>query len=384
MLSRLLYIVILSLSLTNCSWFGSKDKSSEPAPLVKFSASMQPSLIWHKNIGSELSNQRQISPVFKQNKIFTVIPKGVVKAFNAENGNVLWEKQLELTNNANISSSIGTGDGLVFIGDNKGLVIALSNIDGEEQWRTQVSSEILATPVASSGIVTVRCADGKLYGLNSNNGEQIWSYISKVPLLSLRGNSSPIHLQDAVITGFDNGKLVAMQLKTGKRYWEIQLSAIKGRNDLERMTDIDANLQLVGDMLYVSSFQGNTVGINISQGKMIWKRNISTNNGLTATDDVIYLSDVNDSIWAFDRYTGATLWKQDSLLNRKLTAPTTINNVIVVGDFEGYLHFLDKNDGHIIARQKVGNKLVQQYIVTNEEKNTLFSLNSDGNLYAIH
>ena len=58
-------------------------------------------------------------------------------------------------------------------------------------------------------------------------------------------------------------------------------------------------------------------------------------------------------IWALNRYNGSTLWRQDKLLRRQLTAPEAQDNYIVVGDYDGYLHWINRDDGKLIARRQI-------------------------------
>ena len=132
------------------------------------------------------------------------------------------------------------------------------------------------------------------------------------------------------------------------------LSVPKGRSEIQRLVDIDGDVELYGRVLYAASFQGRVAAIDVESGQFLWARDFSTHTGVTLDDKTLYSSDDAGSIWALDRLNGATMWKQDKLAHRKLTRPTIIGDYIAVADFEGYVHLLSRYDGHMVARYQLG------------------------------
>ena len=350
MLIRLLLLVAIA-TLGGCGIFGSTDNTEPPAPLVKFVPSLEVDLLWRADIGDSDKKQfLKLTPAYADALVFTASPKGRIRAFDFSNGDRVWETKLK----QNITGGPGAGNGLVVVGSDDGTVIGLNAVDGAERWRSQVSSEILRTPQIQEGIVILRTGDGKIYGLRSDSGSRLWVYERKVPVLSLRGTSAPVVLADLVLAGLDNGKLVALQLETGKLFWEVQIAEPRGRNELERMVDIDANIIVSGDTIYVSSYQGRTVAIDIYSGRLFWEREVDSYAGMAVDEDALYVTDTQSHVWAFDRYSGASLWKQSKLQARQLTAPVIVGDFVVMGDLEGYLHWLRRDDGQFVARYDMG------------------------------
>ncbi|BAP57663.1 beta-barrel assembly machine subunit BamB [Thioploca ingrica] len=348
---KYLLLSFLGIGLSGCSIFSGKDNTEPPAPLVNFSPTLTLKTVWTARTGSNVSQDYlRIGPTFHDEQLLITSPQGQVQALNFKEGNRIWTQQLEVP----ISSSAGVGENLILVGSHKGDVVALSATDGKEIWRTQVSSEVLVPPQISQGVVVVRTADGKLFGLTSQNGKQLWVYErSTVPLLTLRGTSTPLVVNDLIIAGFDNGKLAALELHTGKVLWEAPIAVPSGRTELERMVDIDADPLLANKVIYVSSYQGRTVAIDLLQGKLLWERDIFSYVGLGIDDHALYVTDTKSHIWALDRNTGASLWKQTQLQARGLTAPVSIGDYVVVGDKEGYLHWLQRDNGQFAARYRL-------------------------------
>jgi len=374
---RIVLFYALIVLIGGCS--SEKDNSEPPAPLVELESSLNFKRLWtaYAGGGSDQADTK-IGPAFQNKQLFTASPTGIVRAFNFSDGKLLWEKQL----NVQISGGPGIGNGLVLVGSHKGTVVALSETDGTERWRGQVSSEVLAKPRVSEQVVVVRTIDGKLYAFDSQSGMNLWIYErNRVPLLTLRGTSTPVVKQDLIIAGFDNGKIAALALHTGKVLWEAPVAVPRGRTQLERIVDIDADPLLVDDTVYVSSTQGRTIAIDLIQGKLLWEKDLSSYAGLGVDYDYIYVSDTKSNIWALERDSGHEWWKQEKLKARAVTAPVNIGDYVVVGDFEGYLHWMRRDNGEFVARYKMGSaSIIVPPLVIDE---ILVAYDSSGKMVAL-
>ena len=206
--------------------------------------------------------------------------------------------------------------------------------------------------------IAVRTNDNKVHALDLNSGNISWSAGKGAPALTLRGASQPMVVGDLVLVGFDDGKLMAINIRDGEPLWEVPVSTPKGRSELERMSDVDGEFTYLDGTVFAASFNGRVVAIDLDSGKTLWSKDLSSYAGLSADRDRIYVTDADDSIWGLDISSGATLWRQDKLLYRELTAPQVMGNYVVVGDYKGYLHWLSKEEGKIIGRDDVAGEAI--------------------------
>jgi outer membrane protein assembly factor BamB len=376
---KLIFFTFLVL-LNGCGWFNSsKDNTEPPAPLVKFASSLNLKTVWTADTGAGTDKYFiKLQPNINNGNLFTTSTKGHVRVFRFTDGESIWKIKLDIP----ISAGPGIGEGLVVVGSHKGDVIALSEENGNKKWHTNVSSEVLATPGINQGMVIVRTIDGKIYGLNSETGERVWIYESpRVPLLSLRGTSSPIVTDRFIIAGFDNGKMAVLELQTGKVLFQTQIATPSGRTELDRIVDIDADPILDQDVVYISSYQGRTVAIDLVRGKLLWEKESSSYTGLAVDYDYLYISDNNSYVAAMDRFSGTAVWKQQKLKARAITAPAILNNYIVVGDLEGYLHWMKREDGKFVTRHQIDNVSIKATPIVLDE--TLVAISSDGKIVAL-
>ena len=352
MIIRAFVILVMTYSLSACSWFGwgSEDTSEPPAELVSFDERINIEELWSAGVGSGADEfYLKLKPAVDGERLFATNHEGEVFAYNAKTGEKLWETELE----KRVSGGVGADEDKVFVGTSDAEVIALDQASGSVSWIARVSSEVLSAPVINSGIVVVRTGDGKLFGINTDTGKRLWVYDRTIPVLTLRGTSSPVVTNNIVLAGFANGKLVSLNLNTGKQIWETAVAAPRGRSELERMVDIDADPVVVGNLVYVVTFQGFMSVIDLHTGQILWTRKMSSSAGINVDRSNMYVSDSEGHIWAFTRDSGRGLWKQDMLHARHISAPAVQGDYIVVGDLEGYLHWISREDGSFVARERV-------------------------------
>lgn len=349
-----------------------------PAELVDFQADYRVKEAWSADVGaSAAKSYLRLVPKFSDGMVYAADPEGRVSAFEADSGKRKWVARLATS----IGGAVGFGEQLVLIGTRSGQVIALARDTGERVWSASVSSEILAPPVAGDGVVIVQCVDGRLFGLAAADGKRLWVYERSEPALSLRGTDTPTMAADAVVAGFASGKLVALRLKDGGPLWEATVSQPRGRNEIERLVDVDVPPLVFGDAVYAASYQGKLVALNPGTGAVLWSRDVSTYSGLTSDGINLYLTDDKSNVLAFDRRTGGSLWKQEGLRGRRLNAPAIYGDAVVVGDAEGYVHWLGRGDGRFLARYSLGGGPIRSPAVVGGD--TLFVSNASGTLAAL-
>ncbi len=382
--ARCYLMALVLILLSGCSTkdyvkdlFGGKGNSESPAPLVEFDTLAEIVKLWSKDTGKGSTRRfLKLTPSHIQGKIFATDINGNLLAIDAANGNTLWENDADLP----ITGGPGSSETLTMIGSEEGDILAYSSESGEFLWQTKVSSEVLAAPQEAHGIAVARTIDGKIFGLDASNGSRLWVYDRTVPALTLRGTSNPVIIGDVIIVGFDGGRLSAIELQTGKLIWETSISLASGRSQLERMVDIDSEPLIIGNDIYVATFQGRLASVAMENGRITWTRDISSYAGLTSDGKNIYITDDQSHIWALDRATGNSIWKQEDLFARQATAPATIGGLVVVGDLEGYLHWMDKSNGQFVARTKIsGNPILAPPVAVEE---IIYTYSSDGMLSA--
>ena len=330
-----------------------KDNAIPPNPLPTLRIPFEIRTLWsHAVTDGARTHHLKLVPAIGENRVFVAGFRGKLNALALDSGRRLWSVNTQFR----ISGGTGYGEGLVVVGTEEGEVVAFSDVDGKLAWKSQLTSEILAPPQVADGIAVVRTTDGRLFGLHMKNGEALWVYDSPVPSLSLRGTSAPALNRYLAICGFDSGRVVAVGLKDGREIWEARASIPVGRTELQRMVDVDAEPVIADGVVYTVTYQGRLAAIDLDTGNILWRRDMSSHSGLTLDEQRIFVSDTEDFIWALSRETGATLWRQEKLRGRKVGAPAVFQKHILIGDSEGYVHWIDTATGEIVGRTHVDEK----------------------------
>jgi len=358
----------------------SKDKDVEPpAQLVKFPTKLAVKEIWGDKVGggkAQVKLRLGLGPAVDNGLVFAASDQGVLLAVNLETGKKVWVKKLKLP----LSAGPGAGLGMVVVGTSKGAVLAFEGASGRQLWRTQVNSELLSAPAISEKVVVMRSVDGRLHGFDSSSGKELWSVEQQVPRLSLRGTAIPIIAKEVAVSGFDNGKVMAVSLNSGDTVWDTALASPHGRTELDRLVDIDSEVRVVGENVFAAGFQGRTAMLALDSGQIWWARDMSSYRGLSVDDEDLFVTQSDGVVLALRQRDGSELWRNDKLMRRGLSTPAITSTAIAVADYQGYLHWLDKSTGELVARQRVAKFRVSNPPVA--VKDTVVVLTDAGSLAA--
>ncbi|MDJ0749965.1 MAG: outer membrane protein assembly factor BamB [Woeseiaceae bacterium] len=348
---RVVAVIVATSLLGACGLFGDDDEELEPSELIDFEQTVKIKRLWDAKLGGDSEFLLvALRPAGDGNRVYAASQDGRVTAFDPESGRQVWRTELKIE----LSAGPGVGEGRLVVLAKDGAAILLDAASGEEQWRSDVAAESLASPLIRADTVIVQTIDNRLQALSAFDGRPLWSIQQTAPALSVRGSTTPVLVGTTVISGFDNGRLVAAELDTGTVLWESMISPPTGRSDLDRLADIDGAIAVVGQDVYVSGYQGRTAALASESGQVLWHRDISSLAGVSASWNSVYTVREEGEIVALTRRNGAEEWRNDSLLRREPTLAVPFNTTVVTGDFEGYLHFFSNLDGEPVARVRHG------------------------------
>jgi len=331
-------LAVLAL-LAGCS----SSPVQKPAELVQFDPTATLQILWQGSVDSAGNNVFYLETA--GNIVYAVGASGGVNGFDAASGKIVASFEA----GQRVSGGVGVGNGLVLLGTPKGEVLAFDR-DGKPQWKTRLSSEILAPPQAQDGIVVARSGDNRIFGLDVASGKQKWLYQRSTPALSVRTNAGLVIQRGGVFVGFPGGRLVALALANGNVGWEGVVAMPRGTTELERVADITSLPVIDGKQACAAAFQGRVACFETVRGTLLWVRDVSSVAGIGADARYLYVTDDRNAVLALDRTSGASIWRQDKLLGRNVSAPLALGRHVVVGDLEGYVHLLSRDDGSFAAR----------------------------------
>lgn len=347
----------------------------ELEPLAEFESTATAKILWQAKLGS--AGNYDFSPVVEAGVVYAASAEGDLLKLDSTNGKELWRTKVD----EKLTGGVGVGGSLVLVGTQKGAVYAYDNA-GKLQWLSRLSSEVLSAPKYYDGMVIVRTGDSRIYGINADDGSRKWVYDRTSPALTLRSSAGLVVDGGAVYAGFAGGKLAAIRADNGKLLWEASVAQPKGVTEIERIADITSLPVVDGPLVYAVAYQGRIAAVDRATGRVVWNRDISSLTGLSHEDARIYVSHAVGSVYALDYATGKTYWRQAALKDRQVTAPLPMGDRVAVGDIEGYVHFLKREDGAFSARIKTDETPIMPQLVT-INSDTLLAQSRGGGLYAI-
>lgn len=386
-------MLLLSSTLFACSSTDDdEDKSNLPAELTEFEQKFEPKVLWEESVGGGSDGYfSRLKPIVAYDKVYSASRAGDVIALDQKTGEALWQVDLSGINNersfwdsrvsALLSGGPTAGLNKVFIGSENGKVYALDAQTGELSWQASIKGEVINAPAIESDVVVVNSASGIMKAMNADNGEELWKIEQDVPALTLRGISAPVIASGGVLIGTGKGGVSVYLVDSGQQGWSTDIGEATGSTELERVIDVDSAPIVFGDKVYAVSSRGNLAAIDLKSGRVLWKRQYSSYRQISIYRNTIFLTNVRGHVYAIDRINGIERWSNLALANRGVTGPAIIDDYVVVGDFEGYLHWLNQETGELVARHKVDGSGI--HATPTVVDNILYSQSVDGDLQAI-
>ncbi|MDR0380016.1 MAG: outer membrane protein assembly factor BamB [Candidatus Accumulibacter sp.] len=350
------------------------DSGPKMAELASFQPSAQARVVWRESTGK--GEGHVFYPAVSGSSVYAADAGG--RIVRVDEGRSVWR----INTRVPLSTGVGTDGKLVVVASPEGDVLAFSAADGTPAWTAQASSEVLSPPVVAEGLVIVRSSDNSLAAYDAADGRRKWLYQRPAPALSLRMTAPPIISGNYVFAGFPGGKLIAVSLNNGVAVWEGTVALPKGTTELERVADITSAPVIVDRTICAVAFQGRVACFDLSNGNLLWARDMSSWSGLTMDSRHLFVTDDKGAVHALDLASGASVWKQDALHMRRVSAPLLLRgDLVAVADVRGVVHFLKREDGALAARINTDGGPV---LATPQAfENGLLIQTSKGGLYAI-
>jgi outer membrane protein assembly factor BamB len=348
------------VSLSGCSlfsWMTSKKVINPPSPLVEFKATQTPRTLW--KISLPKSGVYQFSPTVAGDSVYAASADGTIMRINAVSGQTVWRTDAKMK----LTAGVGSDGSTVAVAGEKGVVLAYDGA-GKFLWKAQATSEILSAPAVGSGLVIVRSLDSRIAAYDALTGERRWLAQRNTPSLTLRNAPGIVIALQTAYVALPGGRLSALMLTNGGPRWEAPVGDPRGTTELERISDVSGLPSVSGNTVCAVAFQGRIGCFDAMSGAVHWVKDFSSTVGLGIDESYVFAADERGAVIEFARDSGAVLWRNDKMAYRQLSAPASVGNAVAVGDYQGYIHFLSRETGSLVARVATdGSPIVSNPIV---------------------
>lgn len=336
--------LLLAVLIVGCS---SNASFEEPDPLPEIAETVKLEKKWARSIGDGMDGQFLfLSPVIVDDNLYVADADGELYAISAQSGETIWRRSLDRP----LLAGVGADSRQLYVVGRNGDLLALDREDGKTNWTASLPAEVLAPPKSNGRQLVVTTIDSRLIGFDVVSGERLWQYDSTAPVLSYRGTAEPYVDDERVLASFSNGMLMSIDVVTGTPLWEYAVSVPAGRTELERLVDVDGSPLILGDSVLVVGYQGKLAALGLADGQEYWSRPASSLKQPGAGNRSIYVSESDGTLVSYNAFSRSESWRIESLSWRRLTAPVAFADLVIVGDFEGYLHLIEPSEGQFVGR----------------------------------
>jgi outer membrane protein assembly factor BamB len=370
MLRRSLPLVVVAVLavLSACS---SGTKRPDPTPLKPVTAMVPATLAWQANVGAV---DPLMTPVVQSGQLFVANAAGGVYALDGASGRVLWRHDL----GGALSAGVGSDGRTVAAVTRQNELVALTQ-EGQ-LWRVSLGARVFTAPLVAGDRVFVLAADRSVSAYDGRSGVRLWSQPARgTDPLVLQQSGVLLAVGDTLLAGVA-GRLQAFSPLNGRILWDLAIANPRGVNEIERLVDLVGRAGRVDTQVCVRAFQAAVGCVDTQRGSVLWTQPADGGVGLHVDADRVYGVESNGRVLAWRRSNGERAWAVDSLLHRGLTAPLAAGRSIIVGDAQGFVHLLSREDGSLLNRLATdGSPVVYSPVLVGP---TLVAVTRNGGVFA--
>ncbi len=353
----------LALLLAACSSTPSKPQAG---PLPAASGGVSVTRAWSLRL-AEVSTPLQAA--VQGTQVVLASSQGLVAGLDADSGQELWRVQLPERLLAGVGSD---GRRHAVVSEDNQLIVLQ---DGRELWRQRLQAQVFTAPLVAGERVFVQSGDRSVLAFDGASGRRLWRQQRSSDPLVLRQAGVLVAAGDTLLAG-NGGRLLAMQPGSGQTQWEVVIGASRGTNEVERLVDLVAGVHRQGRVLCVRAFQTAVGCVDSARGQTLWTRPAQGHQGLDGDEQLVFGVESDSKLRAWNRQDGQVVWAEDQYRFRQLSAPTVWGATLVLGDAQGYVHWLSREKGQTLQRQATdGSAITLKPVVAGQ---TLVTVNRSG------
>ena len=383
--------MVLPEAVANADWAQSGGNASKSMGQVALGTALGQA--WTASIGTGTGKAARLGggPVVAGGKLFTIDTTSTVRAFNAATGQPLWSVQFG-TEKGNSASLFGGGvasdRARVYATNGLGHVAALDAATGAVVWTVQPAGPLRGAPTIDGDTLYVMSQDNQVFSLKAADGKTNWSNAASLEIAGVFGTGSPASARGTVVAGFSSGELNAYRYENGRMVWQDALSRTTISTGVASLSDIDADPVIEGNFVYAFGQGGRMVALDLNSGQRVWEMNIAGIATPWVAGDWLFAVNDRAQLIAVQRMTGKIRWisQLPQWRNAKkesgpifYVGPVLAGGRLILANSEGGVFNVDPASGAIQTTTKVDSGVRFQPVVAG---GMLYLLSDSGRLTA--
>jgi outer membrane assembly lipoprotein YfgL len=306
------------------------------------------------------------------NTVSVASDDGTVALLDAQTGRDIWRLALKTP----VTAGVGSDGKLLAVVTKANEVVAMQA--GQELWRQRLTAQAFTAPFVAGERVFVLAADRSVNAFDGQTGRKLWTQQRPAEPLVLRQSGVMLGIGDTLVVGLA-GRLVGMNSSNGSILWEAPVATPRGINDVERLVDLVGRVSRIGDSICVRAFQASIGCVNAARGSLLWAKPANGVQGIHGDDRLLFGTEADGTVMAWRRTDGERVWSSERLRYRGLTAPLVAGRSVVMGDATGFIHLLSREDGSLLNRLTTDGSAISAAPVL--AGNTLVAVTRNGGIY---
>jgi outer membrane protein assembly factor BamB len=352
-----------------------------------------PTQAWSVSIGAGSSTRARLAsePVVADGRVYTIDTTATVRAFNADTGAIVWQQQVRQTASPRetlFGGGVSFEAGRVYATNGAGDVAALDAVTGAQAWISKPGGPLRGAPTIAGDNVYVVSQDNQLYALNVTNGETRWTGSGSFELAGVFGSAAPAFAQSTLVAGFSSGELSAYRYENGQVVWQDALTRTGVSTVVGTLSDIDADPVIDNGRVIAVGQGGRMVAVELITGQRAWELNIAGISSPWVSGEWVFVVTDQAKVLAVSRASGRIRWiaqlpryrneerRRDPIFWR---GPVLAGNRLVLVSSLGQMAYVSPVDGAIQATVETRAPMSLPPVVAN---NTLYLLDDAGRLTA--
>ncbi|MDO9569903.1 MAG: outer membrane protein assembly factor BamB [Hydrogenophaga sp.] len=338
--SRLAWVVsgaVIALALTACS---SGPEKPKPAQLAPVAALMGTTVAWSSQVGA---SHAALAPRAVAGRVFAAGSAGTVVALDASTGKDVWRLNLAQP----IAAGVGSDGELAAVITQGNDLVTIR--DGQEVWRVRLPARSFTAPLVAGKRVFVLTADRTVRAFDGQTGARLWVQSRPAEPLVLSQSGALLAVGDTLVVGLA-GRLAGLNPLNGSIRWDVPVATSRGTNEVERLVDVVGPVSRVGNSVCARAYSAAVACVDAGRGTVAWAQPAQGATGLHGDDRLVFGTESDGRVLAWQRASGERGWEVDRLKHRGLTAPLAVGRVVAVGDSQGLVHLLSREDGSEMTR----------------------------------
>jgi outer membrane protein assembly factor BamB len=363
--------------------------------------SATPAQAWSVQIGGGDKRSRlAAAPVVAGGRVYVVDTDARLHAFDAQTGARVYEvfvgdaadddraRGAKRNRAALFGGGVSVEGDRLFATNGLGDVVALNAADGSQIWRKRPGGPLRGAPTLSNGNVYVVSQDNQLFALRQSDGNVEWTEAGTLEVSGVFGVAAPAAAQGTVVAGFSSGELNAYRYENGRPVWQDTLSRTSISTTVGTVSDIDAEPVIDQGRVFAIGSGGRMVALELVTGQRVWEINAGGIATPWVAGEWVFAVTGEARLLAAARSNGRVRWATQlprwrSEKSKKgpisWTGPVLAGNRLVALSSEGQIAYVSPATGAVEATVKYGRPLSLPPVVAN---NTLYLLDDQGRLTA--